>query len=501
MSCIVGSGIGGATAGRRPRRQRRARHHPRARRAAAGRARGPRRARDLRGPALPAEGTWRDGQGADSTPGNYYYVGGNSKFYGAVMLRYRERDFAPIEHEGGIYARLADRLCRAGALVRPGRTAVSGPRRGWARTRPSRRTQPYPSRARAGRAGHRRGPRAAGGAGPASVLATAGDRHRPLAAARATPWDAFPDTRSGKLDAETAPLAAALRSPDVTLATGAKVERLLPAPDGQRIEGVEYVKGGERRALRAGTVVLVRRRGELAALLLPPLRRLANRSGIVGRYFMNHNCTAMLAVDPRVATTRSIRRPLGSTTSTSTTARAARRSATSSCSARSPAPILQANRRWAPEFALSWLARHSCRLVSDERGPARSRKPGPRRWRDHRARLAPVQHGRPTNASSPACARLFQAAGYPIVLARAFDRRTPSHQCGTVRFGTDPGDLARSTLFCRAHDHPEPVRGRRLVPADLGRGQSGAHHRRAGAARRRPSGPAAVSARRDPAHA
>ena len=73
--------------------------------------------------------TWRDGQGTAFNPGNYYYVGGNSKFYGAVMLRYRERDFAPIEHAGGDYARLADRLRRAGALVRPRRAAVPGARR------------------------------------------------------------------------------------------------------------------------------------------------------------------------------------------------------------------------------------------------------------------------------------------------------------------------------------------------------------------------------------
>jgi choline dehydrogenase-like flavoprotein len=46
----------------------------------------------------------------------------------------------------------------------------------------------------------------------------------------------------------------------------------------------------------------------------------------------------------------------------------------------------------------------------------------------------------------------LRAAGYPIVLSKAFDRRTPSHQCGTVRIGLDP---ATSPLdpFCRAFDH------------------------------------------------
>jgi choline dehydrogenase-like flavoprotein len=37
---------------------------------------------------------------------------------------------------------------------------------------------------------------------------------------------------------------------------------------------------------------------------------------------------------------------------------------------------------------------------------------------------------------------MFRAAGHPFVLTRAFDRRTPSHQCGTVRMGIDPATAA-----------------------------------------------------------
>ncbi len=40
--------------------------------------------------------TWLTPEGERFNPGNYACVGGNSKFYGAVMLRYREADFAPI---------------------------------------------------------------------------------------------------------------------------------------------------------------------------------------------------------------------------------------------------------------------------------------------------------------------------------------------------------------------------------------------------------------------
>ena len=44
----------------------------------------------------------------------------------------------------------------------------------------------------------------------------------------------------------------------------------------------------------------------------------------------------------------------------------------------------------------------------------------------------------------------------------------------------------RSIRSAARYDHPEPVRRRRRLPADLGRRQSGADHRGAGAARRRP---------------
>jgi choline dehydrogenase-like flavoprotein len=45
--------------------------------------------------------TWLDGEGQPFNPGNYYYVGGNSKLYGAVLIRYRAEDFAPISYREG----------------------------------------------------------------------------------------------------------------------------------------------------------------------------------------------------------------------------------------------------------------------------------------------------------------------------------------------------------------------------------------------------------------
>src|SRR5262245_18094759 len=45
---------------------------------------------------------WYDPTGTPFNPGNYYNVGGNSKFYGAVLTRYRAEDFAEMHHLEGV---------------------------------------------------------------------------------------------------------------------------------------------------------------------------------------------------------------------------------------------------------------------------------------------------------------------------------------------------------------------------------------------------------------
>src|SRR5438552_13297400 len=44
---------------------------------------------------------WYDSAGKPFNPGNYYVHGGNSKFYGAVLMRYRAEDFDGVAHSDG----------------------------------------------------------------------------------------------------------------------------------------------------------------------------------------------------------------------------------------------------------------------------------------------------------------------------------------------------------------------------------------------------------------
>ena len=91
-----------------------------------------------------------------------------------------------------------------------------------------------------------------------------------------TPWDAFPDTGTGKMDAETCGLSKALAHPNVELRENARVERLLMGPDGKRVTGVEVsdCRGAQKRYPPARHPC--RGRGEFGALCCWPRARVAS---------------------------------------------------------------------------------------------------------------------------------------------------------------------------------------------------------------------------------
>src|SRR6202050_4319559 len=49
-----------------------------------------------------ANEAWLDRKGKAFHPGIQYYVGGNTKVYGAALLRFRPQDFEEVMHHGGI---------------------------------------------------------------------------------------------------------------------------------------------------------------------------------------------------------------------------------------------------------------------------------------------------------------------------------------------------------------------------------------------------------------
>ncbi len=391
---------------------------------------------------------WETPAGEAFNPGNYYYVGGNSKLYGAVLIRYRAEDFRPIRHLGGTtpgwpvsYAEMEPWYQQAETLFRvrgdAGQDPTEPPHSG---------AYPFPPvpdepsiadlRSRLARAG------VTPAALPLGVDIDAWLRRGP------TPWDAFPDTTGAKCDAESVGIAAALAHPNVTLETGARVTRL-EADAGGRIVAVDYRQGGRDRRLAPGLVILSAGAVNSAALLLGS--GLANRSDQVGRNFMNHNSSAVLAVHPFRRNTSVYQKtlmvndfylkggpedaPLGNI----------------QLLGRISGPILSAT-AGLPGPVAGWLSRHAIDFyaMSEDLPDPDSRVTlrGDRivldwrrsNWAAHEALVARLK-------------AVLRRAGFPLVLSKPFDRRTPSHQCGTARMGTDPASSVVD-VFCRSHDHP-----------------------------------------------
>ncbi|MET8546767.1 NAD(P)-binding protein, partial [Kitasatospora sp. NPDC004799] len=84
---------------------------------------------------------WQDAQGQPFHPGVHYYVGGNTKVYGATLPRFRESDFGPVAHAEGDapgwpidYADLEPHYGRAEDLYRVHGTRGEDPTDPWRST-------------------------------------------------------------------------------------------------------------------------------------------------------------------------------------------------------------------------------------------------------------------------------------------------------------------------------------------------------------------------------
>ncbi len=404
-----------------------------------------------RGHFRPSE-EWLDATGTPFNPGNYYYAGGNSKFYGAVLIRYRAQDFAPLRHAEGTtpgwpfpYDTLEPWYQEAEALYQVrgqlGEDPSEPPHSG---------RYPYPPVPDEPAIADLRRRLRAAGLHPAS-LPLGVDIDRWLAHGK-TPWDAFPDTCGGKMDAETVGLAHALQHPNVTLRTGAQVARLDAAPDGH-ITAIRLTNG---ETLTAPVIVLAAGAVMSAVLLLRSASEkhptgLANSSDQVGRNFMNHNLSAVLALHPLRKNGGIYQKTLMVNDFYLTGGPGNAPLGNIQLLGKISGPILASDTP-IPRPLAAWIANRSIDLLAmseDLPNPdSRVTLKGDdivldwkrSNWKAHEALVAKMK-------------QTLRRAGYPIVLSRAFDRRTPSHQCGTNRMGADPRTSV-VTPDLQAHDHP-----------------------------------------------
>ncbi|HTZ67508.1 MAG TPA: GMC family oxidoreductase [Roseiarcus sp.] len=405
-----------------------------------------------RGVFRPRE-SWLDGEGRPFNPGAYYYVGGATKFYGAVLIRFRAQDFEPIAYREGTttgwpfaYEELEPWYSRAEKLYKVRGALGLDPTE--PRHSESYPFGPVPDEPAIARVRERT---KAVGLNP-FPLPLGIDVDAWLMRAK-TPWDAFPNTGVGKMDAESCGVTEALAHPNVELRTHARVERLLLEADGKRVAGVEAAIEGERRRIGAKIVVLSAGAVNSAALLLASGDGgVANRSDAVGRHFMNHNASAMLAIDPRAVNDSVYQKTLGINDFYLDDGRGGPPLGNIQLLGRVTAPILKSSLPLAPEWALRPMSRRSVDWYAMSED-----LPNP----ESRVTLEGSQirlDWKRSNWSAhldlvKAFKERLRAAGYPIVLTKAFDRRTPSHQCGTVRMGLD-ASTSPLDPYCRAWDHP-----------------------------------------------
>jgi choline dehydrogenase-like flavoprotein len=263
---------------------------------------------------------WHDRKGDEFTPEQNYYVGGNTKFYGAALFRLRPQDFGEITHHGGVspawplsyqdyepwYAE-AERLYYVHGAA--GEDPTDGPRSG---------DFPYPAVQHEPRIQQLHDDLVKLGLHPShlpvGVLLDQDDHGHAAHGSqciRCDRVDGFPCVVDGKADSQVVCVDPALAShPNLELVTDARVDRLETDASGRQVTEVVATMGDGSAARFSGDVVVVSGGALNSALLLlrsandQHPKGLANGSDQVGRNYMRHNNLALMAISREPNPTR-----------------------------------------------------------------------------------------------------------------------------------------------------------------------------------------------------
>ncbi|WP_033296398.1 GMC oxidoreductase [Amycolatopsis jejuensis] len=398
-------------------------------------------------------GEWVDGRtGRLFAPGVYYWVGGNTRLYGAMLPRFRESDFGEVEHHDGRsrawpfpytdlepYYGLAERLLQVHGQV--GEDPTEPPH-----------STPYPHPALEHEPEIERFAASLRRAGlhpfhTPNALNVTTDADR----AEVTTADGSPDETGRKSDAENRLLLPALRA-GVQLLPSAEVTRLVTSDDGRRVAAAEVRHRGRTLRITAERFALAGGAVDSAALLLRSASPrhpdgLGNSSGLLGRNYMVHNSTFFLGVDPFRKNPTKWQKTLGINDFYETGPYPL---GNLQMLGKLQAPMLKPARRWAPMWALGFMAARSLDLYLTTED-----LPSP----DNRVRVEGdriVIDWTPTNLAPhhelvARVRKLVRRAGYPLIFTQRMGIETNSHMCGTAVAGPDP---ATSVLdaSCRSHD-------------------------------------------------
>jgi choline dehydrogenase-like flavoprotein len=400
--------------------------------------------------------SWYDKDGQPFKPHAQYYVGGNTKVYGAILFRLRERDFGRVQHYGGTspewpisYADLEPYYTEAEQLY-----LVHGERGEDPTEPPASGPFPYPAVSHEPRIQQLHDDLVAAGHRPFHLpVGVDMDESDPEQGrcVRCDRFDGFPCLTDGKADAHVLCVRPALKHPNVTLKTRAKVERLLT--DGRAITGV-VEESGETHT--ADVVVVSCGAVNSAALLLRS--EVANSSDQVGRNYMAHINSGVIALSQSPNPTK-FQKTLGINDFYWGAPDSELPLGHIQMLGKSDRNILRAGAPWfAPGVALDYMAKHAIDfwLTTEDLPRLDNRVTVDRNGDIHLAKtyhnLEPHKRllGKLKDLLGP-----MQCHATVIPRWSVLDQQIPlagiAHNCGTVRFGEDPGESALD-VNCKAHD-------------------------------------------------
>jgi choline dehydrogenase-like flavoprotein len=411
---------------------------------------------------------WFDRSGEAFRPHQQYFVGGNTKFFGAILFRLRERDFGEVRHHAGVspawpisYADLEPYYGQAEELY-----LVHGKRGEDPTEPPASGPFPYPAVSHEPRIQQLHDDFVAIGHHPfhlpVGVDLDESDPERGRCV-RCDRFDGFPCLTDGKADAHVCCVRPATKHPNVTLRTHARVERLETDAGGRAVTEVVVDRRGAEERYSADVVVVSCGAVNSAALLLRSAndrhpRGLANSSDVVGRHYMAHLNSGVIAISKEPNPTRFQKTlgvndyywgapdfdfPLGHI----------------QMLGKSDRNILRGGAPWfAPGLALDYLAKHAIDfwLTTEDLPHRDNRVTVDRQGRIH---LAKVEFNTESHRRLLGKLKglLSDLGMHERLIPRwsVLDQRIPlagvAHQCGTVRFGADPQASALDA-DCKAHD-------------------------------------------------
>jgi choline dehydrogenase-like flavoprotein len=264
----------------------------------------------VRGKYLAPE-VWYDGHGREFQPEVNYYVGGNTKFYGAALFRLRPEDFGELRHHGGMspawpisYDDLEPYYTEAEHLYRVHGEHGEDPSEG-----PASAQYAFPPVTHEPRIQQLSDDLQKLGLQPFHLPigvdlqeARSNGAARTSACIRCDRVDGFPCLLDAKSDSQVICVDPVLSRDNVTLVTGAQVQRLETDASGHTVTGVVATLDDGSVATFTGDIVVVACGAVNSAVLLLKSRSdqhpdgLANSSGVVGRHYMRHNNVALMAV-------------------------------------------------------------------------------------------------------------------------------------------------------------------------------------------------------------